>query len=47
MRKIRVFDPETRVWTTETVPPTMAVNAPGYTSMTVDLGLATAEKAAA
>jgi hypothetical protein len=47
MRTIRVFDPERRVWETEKVPPTLAVTAPGYTAVTVDLGLGVAESAAA
>lgn len=47
IRRIRVFDPETRQWTIEEVSPTMAVTAPGYTSRTVDLGVVTVEKAAA
>lgn len=40
MRRIRVFDPETRTWTMESVPPTMTVTAPGYASVNVDLGIA-------
>jgi hypothetical protein len=47
MRIVRVFDPETRTWTNEQVPPTMAVSAPGYTSAAVDLGLAAFDTAAA
>lgn len=47
MRKIRVFDPETRTWTLEEVPPTLAVTAPGYTSVTVNLGIEAVESAAA
>jgi hypothetical protein len=47
MRKIRVFDPETRTWIVEEVPPTMAVTAPGYATVTVDLGVAVAAIAAA
>jgi hypothetical protein len=47
MRKIRVFDPETRTWIVEEVSPTMAVTAPGYATVTVDLGVAVAAIAAA
>jgi hypothetical protein len=47
MRTIRVFDPDRRVWEIEEVPPTVAVTAPGYTSVTIDLGLGAAGIAAA
>jgi hypothetical protein len=47
MRIIRVFDPETRTWIPEEVPPTLAVSATGYASVTVDLGIAVAEIQAA
>jgi hypothetical protein len=47
MRKIRVFDPETRTWILEEAPPTMAVSAPSYATVTVDLGVAVAATAAA
>ena len=47
MRQIRVFDPETRTWVVEFVPPTMTVAASGYASANVDLGIAEAEAAAA
>lgn len=47
MRTVRVFDPETRTYSTIKIPPTMAVTAPGYTAVTVDLGLSAAESAAA
>lgn len=40
LRTIRVFDPKTRTWEVEEVPPTVAVTAPGYASATVNLGLA-------
>jgi hypothetical protein len=39
LRLVRVFDPETRTYIPERVPPTVAVTALGYTSVTVDLGL--------
>jgi hypothetical protein len=47
MRIVRVFDPETRTYSTIKIPPTMAVTAPGYTAVTVELGLGVAESAAA
>ncbi|MGZ4830179.1 MAG: hypothetical protein ACXV78_11095 [Candidatus Angelobacter sp.] len=47
MRTIRVFDPETKTYSTQKIPPTMAVTAPGYTAVTVDLGLGAAESLAA
>jgi hypothetical protein len=47
MKTVRVFDPETRTWTVEHIPPTVAVTAPGYTAVTVDLGVAAYESAAA
>ena len=47
MRTVRVFDPETKTYSTQKIPPTMAVTAPGYTAATVDLGLGVAESAAA
>ena len=47
MRTVRVFDPETRRWFNQQVPPTMAVTAPGYTAVNVDLGVAAADSAAA
>jgi len=47
MKTVRVFDPETRTWTSEHIPPTVAVTAPGYTAVTVDLGVAASESAAA
>jgi hypothetical protein len=47
MKTVRVFDPETRTWTIEHIPPTVAVTAPGYTAVTVDLGVAASESAAA
>ncbi|MBZ5505569.1 MAG: hypothetical protein LAO78_08785 [Acidobacteriia bacterium] len=46
MKTVRVFDPETRTWTVEHVPPTVAVTAPGYTAVTVDVGLMAFESAA-
>jgi len=39
LRLARVFDAETRTYIPEKVPPTVAVTASGYTSVTVDLGL--------
>ena len=47
LKKVRVFDPETRTWTVEEAPPTLSVTAPGYTSFAVDLGITLAESVAA
>ncbi|HSM86174.1 MAG TPA: hypothetical protein VLT16_08485 [Candidatus Limnocylindrales bacterium] len=46
LRTVRVYDPKTRTWDVEEVPPTVAVTAPGYASVKVNIGI-TAEVAAA
>jgi len=47
MKTVRVFDPETRTSTYDHIPPTVVVTAPGYTAVTVDVGVAEYESAAA
>ena len=47
MKTVRIFDPETRRTTYDHIPPTVVVTAPGYTAVTVDVGVAEYESAAA
>lgn len=39
VRKVRVFDPETRTYTDETIPPVGVVSAPGYSDTQIGLGV--------
>jgi hypothetical protein len=43
MKRVRVFDSETRTWHYESVPPKGRVTAPGYFAVDLDLGLAPGE----
>ena len=47
MKTTRIYDPETRTSTYDHIPPTVVVTAPGYTAVTVDVGVAEYESAAA